>query len=55
MTPEDIEENREAEAKRMEEAVMDEVQEVEDEAGHLIDRLTEERKKYEDMTGWPPV
>jgi hypothetical protein len=55
MTPDDIDRDAEAEAKRIEETMMDGVQKDEAEANRLIDHGAEEQKKYKDVTGWPPI
>jgi vacuolar-type H+-ATPase subunit E/Vma4 len=55
MTPDDIDRDLEAEVKRIEETVIDEVQKDEEEVNRLIDHEAEEQKKYKDVTGWPPV
>ena len=55
MTPEEIDRDVEAKIKRLEEAVMDEVQKDEEEMSRLIDHVAEEQKKHKDVTGWPPV
>ena len=55
MTPDEIDRNIEAEVKRIEETVMDEMQQDEEEVNRLIDHVAEEQKKHKDVTGWPPV
>jgi hypothetical protein len=55
MTPDEIERDAEAEVKRTEKTVMDEVQKDEDELNRLLDHVVEEQKTYKDTTGWPPV
>jgi hypothetical protein len=55
MIPDDIDADHGPEIRKIEETVMDENKKVEDEAGELIERMTEEQKKYKATTGWPPV